>query len=88
MHAHHGREFWAALGRVMPDDEARRARLESSGQRSWGATTSRTTAVTRSTARRGCWPACSAGAAAALGLLLDSLAGDTRPVGGCREPPG
>lgn len=27
IHDHHGREFWAELGRVMPDYEARRARL-------------------------------------------------------------
>ncbi|MGK3992262.1 M48 metallopeptidase family protein [Sorangium sp. So ce1024] len=27
IHDDHGREFWAALGRVMPDYEARRARL-------------------------------------------------------------
>ncbi|WP_437312293.1 M48 family metallopeptidase [Sorangium sp. So ce388] len=27
IHDHHGREFWATLGRVMPDYEARRARL-------------------------------------------------------------
>ncbi|AGP35924.1 M48 family metallopeptidase [Sorangium cellulosum] len=27
IHDHHGREFWATLGRAMPDYEARKARL-------------------------------------------------------------
>ena len=31
LHADHGREFWAALGRVMPDYDERRARLRELG---------------------------------------------------------
>jgi predicted metal-dependent hydrolase len=30
-HRHHGRAFWAAVGRVIPDYEARRARLKEIG---------------------------------------------------------
>jgi predicted metal-dependent hydrolase len=31
LHADHGREIWALLGRVKPDYEARRARLKELG---------------------------------------------------------
>ena len=31
VHADHGREFWALLGRVMPDYEARKAQLRELG---------------------------------------------------------
>ena len=33
IHEGHGRHFWASLGRVMPDYEARRARLSELGAR-------------------------------------------------------
>jgi hypothetical protein len=33
LHDAHGREFWAALGRLLPDYEARRARLHAEGPR-------------------------------------------------------
>jgi predicted metal-dependent hydrolase len=33
IHEHHGRAFWATLGRVMPDYEARKERLRELGPR-------------------------------------------------------
>jgi hypothetical protein len=33
LHDHHGRAFWAALGRVLPDYETRRAELQREGPR-------------------------------------------------------
>jgi predicted metal-dependent hydrolase len=33
VHDDHGREFWAALGRLLPDYEARRERLRTEGPR-------------------------------------------------------